>query len=229
MSQYYNQVSYGLTQPLITEAPKPIVALRAPTTHDINYALGTLWIQPKNTSSVAVNFAWVLTSIINNSASWLQIETGGGTGVFTALTVTGVSTLTGTTNINITGAATTNIGNGGTGAVNIGNATGGVSITGATGVTGTLTASTGLIATTGGVTATAGNIDAADGNIVLGTAGTYISMPGPVFIYSGAGAPANGLALHVGDMYINTTAASATTRLYIATAASTWTNITCAA
>ena len=55
------------------------------------------------------------------------------------------------------------------------------------------------------------------------------ALPGPVYIYTGAGAPGNGLALHVGDLYINTTAASATTRMYIATAASTWTNVTCAA
>lgn len=57
----------------------------------------------------------------------------------------------------------------------------------------------------------------------------FVALPGPVYIYTGAGAPGNGLALHVGDMYINTTAASAVTRLYIATAASTWTNVTCAA
>lgn len=67
-----------------------------------------------------------------------------------------------------------------------------------------------------------------------GTAGItmsapFVALPGPVYIYTGAGAPGNGLALHVGDMYINTTAASAVTRLYIATAASTWTNVTCAA
>lgn len=55
------------------------------------------------------------------------------------------------------------------------------------------------------------------------------ALPGPVYIYTGAGVPSNGLALHVGDLYINTTAATSTTRMYIATAASTWTNVTCAA
>ena len=67
-----------------------------------------------------------------------------------------------------------------------------------------------------------------------GTAGItmsapFVALPGPVYIYTGAGAPGNGAALHVGDMYINTTAASAVTRLYIATAVGTWTNVTCAA
>jgi len=57
----------------------------------------------------------------------------------------------------------------------------------------------------------------------------FTALPGPVYIYTGAGAPGAGLALHVGDLYINTTAASLTTRMYIATAASTWTNIVCAA
>jgi hypothetical protein len=67
-----------------------------------------------------------------------------------------------------------------------------------------------------------------------GTAGItltapFVALPGPVYIYTGAGAPGNGLALHIGDMYINTTAASAVTRLYIATGVGAWTNVTCAA
>lgn len=65
------------------------------------------------------------------------------------------------------------------------------------------------------------------GNLTV-LASPITSFPGPVYVYTGAGAPSAGLALHVGDLYINTTAASATTRMYIATAASTWTNVTCA-
>jgi hypothetical protein len=111
---------------------------------------------------------------------------------------------------------------GGTGATNIGNATGGTFVTGALNSTGTLSSAT-------AITATAGNITATNGNVILTAATTYISLPGPVRIQSGAGAPAAGLAVEVGDMYINTTAASATTRIYVATAAGTWTNVTCAA
>lgn len=93
---------------------------------------------------------------------------------------------------------------------------------------GSLVAGTSVTAATG-ISTTTGDVTASDGNFVLSTAGTYVSLPGPVKIMSGAGAPAAGLAVEVGDVYINTTAASATTRMYIATAAGTWTNVTCAA
>ncbi len=62
-----------------------------------------------------------------------------GTGIFTALTVTG------TTLINASGAGVTTIGTGGTGAVNIGNATGNTAFTGST-------------TTSGNITTTAGNV-----------------------------------------------------------------------
>lgn len=122
-----NFVAYGQNNgPLIQVNPFPIVAQRAPLTTD-KAPLGTLWVYP------ASNSAWVLTSIVANSASWENI--GGGAGVFTSLTVTpGPINLTGTTNINITGAATTTIGTGGTGAVDIGNTTGGTIFTGNVGL-----------------------------------------------------------------------------------------------
>ena len=230
---------------------------------------------------MASNAPYILTSVVNATATWLLLESGGGSGVFSSLTVTpGPISLTGTTSINITGSGVTTIGTGGTGAVNIGNATGNTAVTGSLSTTTslsattTITAGTGLTVTTGnalvstgditatagnivatagnitatagsvsagttvssgttmtagtGLTVTAGNATLTNGNLVLSTAATYISLPGPVFIYSGSGAPSNGLALHVGDMYINTTSSSAATRIYVATAASTWTNVTCA-
>ena len=226
MSQYYELINYGLNQPLIKNTPAPVIARRAPTTADNKYALGQLWIEPKNTSNVAQNLAWILTSVINNSANWLALVGGGGAGSFASLVVTpGPISLTGTTTINTTGSAVTTIGTGGTGAVNIGNATGNVAVTGTLTSTVGLTAGTSVVAGTG-ITATTGNITASDGNVVLSTAGTYVSLPGPVFIYSVAGAPSNGLALHTGDLYINTSAASTSTRLYIATGAGAWTYFT---
>lgn len=54
----------------------------------------------------------------------------------------------------------------------------------------------------------------------------FTALPGPVYIYTGSGAPNNALALHTGDLYINTTAATTTTRLYIATGAGAWTYFT---
>ena len=78
-----------------------------------------------------------------------------------------------------------------------------------------------MIAGTGDLTATVtgGNIDlTADALLLNG-----------VHIYTGAGAPAAGLALAAGDLYINTTPTGAADRMFIATAANTWTNFTCAA
>jgi hypothetical protein len=90
----------------------------------------------------------------------------------TGLTVTaGGAGITGTTNINTTGAAVTSIGTGGTGAVDIGNATGN------TAVTGSLTASTGLTATTGGLTASAGGA-AITGTTTINTTGAAATSIG---------------------------------------------------
>lgn len=136
------KVGYGLTNALQNLSPQPIVAKRAPLTTDIGAQLGQLWIYP------LTNSAWVLTSIVSNSASWESLG-GSGSGIFGSLTVTpGPISLTGTTTINTTGAAVTSINTGGTGALNLGNATGN------TAVTGSLTASTGLVATAGGIAAT---------------------------------------------------------------------------
>lgn len=252
------QQIYGIGSPIQNNFPFPQGLARALTTSDQGL-IGQV--------VVALGVPYMMTAYGSGSTAgqyiWTQLETSGGGGVFSSLTVTpGPVSLTGTTTINTTGSATTTIGTGGTGAVNIGNATGNTAVTGALAATGnisssagslsaftTITAGTNITATTGNIVATAGNIaasngtvtgdvgliattgniTASDGNVVLSTAGTYISMPGPVFIYSGAGAPSNGLALHAGDMYIRTDPAGATSRLYIATAASTWTNVTCAA
>ena len=235
----YNNQGYSITQPLTSIFIPPIVSNRAPTTAD-KAPIGAVWVNK------STNTYYVETSVVGNVATWVS-NGGGGAGTFSSLTVTlGPISLTGTTTINTTGAATTSIGTGGTGAVNIGNTTGN------TAVTGTLTSSAGITATTGNIVATAGNINATagsisagttitagtgltvttgnatitDGNLVLSTAASFISLPGPVFIYSGAGAPASGLALHTGDLYINTTAATTTTRLYIATGAGAWTYFT---
>jgi len=149
MANSFNLSSYCRNQPEFRISQPPIIALRAPTTNDIGYALGSLWIEPKNTSNVAVNSAWILTSVINNSATWQNIS--GGAGSFSSLTVVGATTLTGLTNINTTGAAVTNIGVGGTGAVNLGNATGNTTIS-------------------------AGNLNVANGNLALQTVGNKLQI-----------------------------------------------------
>ena len=202
-------IVYGFSQALTSVFPAPILSQRDPTTSD-KKKIGQIWI------NVSTSNAFIETSIINNSATWQEF---GGGGDFTSLTVNGLSLLTGTTEINTTGGATTTIGTGGTGAVDIGNTTGN------TAVTGSMTVSGNITSTTGEIEAMAGNIVASTGNLV----GLQLQLAGGITVQTGAGVPSSALALAIGDMYINTTAASPTTRLYIATAVGTFTNVTCAA
>lgn len=133
--------------------PRPIVALRAPTTAD-KANPGQLWVQPTDVAKTAVNRAWILTSIINNLSNWLEIEGAGGPGNFSSLVVTpGPVSLTGTTTINTAGAATTTIGNATAGAIIIGPST----VTGTFGVTGASTF-TGATVVVGSFTQSGGNI-----------------------------------------------------------------------
>lgn len=182
-------------------------------TTNINTAgAGVTTIGTGGTGAVSIGNATGNTSITGSltTSAALTVSAGG-------LTVTaGGLSAVGTTTINGAGAANTVIGTGGTGAVFIGNSTGNTS------VTGTLTS-------TDDITVTAGDFIASNGNVVISTPTRGLTLPGPVNIITGAGAPANGLALHVGDIYINTTAASAATRIYVATGVGAWTNVTCAA
>lgn len=107
-----------------------VIALRAPTSNDINYNDGTFWLN-KATLSAIVIYQKVAT--IAGVATWVQLASSStSSGSFTNLTAAG------TVNLNATGAGVTTVGTGGTGAVNIGNATGGTAITGAATVTGNL-------------------------------------------------------------------------------------------
>lgn len=128
----------------------------------------------------------------------LTVTSGGATVTAGGLTVTaGGAGITGTTNINTTGAAVTSIGTGGTGAVNIGNATGN------TAVTGSLTASTSL-------TATLGNITATNGNLVLNTAGNKLSVK------SGANASiGTSAAMTAGSVTVSTTAVKTASIIFL--------------
>ena len=58
---------YGLSQALIDVPLLPIVSLRAPASDD-KAAIGTIWIYKPN------NLAYVLTSVVNNVASWINIS-----------------------------------------------------------------------------------------------------------------------------------------------------------
>lgn len=203
-------VGYGLTNALLNVFPSPLVALRDPQSTD-KAQMGTIWVNK------AGNNAFVLTSVVNNAASWVGLA---GAGTFNSLDVTGTTNLTGTTNmvgttnINSAGAGPTFIATG-TGTLTMGNATAPVLIDGQLSVADKIFSGE--------------DVDILQGGIIIRNAGEGIQFPGPINMVTGAGAPDNGLAVNVGDIYINTTAATAETRMYIATGAGAWTNFTCAA
>jgi hypothetical protein len=212
-------VAYGLSQPLIPEAPAPIAAHRSPTTTDYA-AIGTVW------SNTLTSQVYILASIIANVATWILVTAGGGAGAFASLTVTpGPISLTGTTtintagaaatsignaastttilgptNINQTGAATTNINAAGTGAVNIGNATGNVTIP-------------------------AGNLVLTNGDISLNPAAN-IEWRGLSGIFAGTGDPNGIVFAPQGSLYLRDDGSGVNNRAYINTdGVSTWTAI----
>jgi len=147
-NQYINRVSYGLTQALINDAPRPVQAKRAPSTADTGFLPGTLWV------NLLTNNVYVLTSVIANAAQWLQISVGSGS--FATISSTGAFTLDTTT------AAANTLGNT-TGATSISMlvGTGGFSLDGVTNSTYAIGAS----ATTG--TISIGGTGAQTGTITL--------------------------------------------------------------
>lgn len=215
-----NQVlntAYSLGQgPLSPIFPPPVVSVRAPGANDIGYPIGQIWVVK------AAGAAYVLVNVAAGVATWLSIA-GGGAGVFSSLTVN-----PGPTNLSTVGNGAVTIGNAtNTGAVTISVGTGNFAING-----NAHTIAIGSDAAANTITI-GNNTGATSVSIQAGTAGItltapFVALPGPVYLYTGAGAPAGALALHVGDLYINTTAASAVTRMYIATGVGAWTNITCA-
>ena len=59
------RVAYGLTEPLLNVNPRPIIAARPPTGMD-KAQLGQVWIDVPNDA------VYVLTSIVDNSATWVN-------------------------------------------------------------------------------------------------------------------------------------------------------------
>lgn len=222
-------ISYGLTQPLIPGAPAPIISRRAPTVSDFATP-GTIW------TNILTNQVYILASIVANSATWVSVA--GGAGVFASLTVTpGPISLTGATTINTAGNATTSIGTGGTGLVNIGNATSG------TNISGPLTSSGGAIALNdagafatniasnpgtgvlnlgndaggtfiqGAVTMNNGNLSLTLGNLLIPVGDINL---GGVSILSGAGSPNGAIMAAQGSLFLRTDGTGVNDRAYIA-------------
>jgi hypothetical protein len=198
---------------------------------------------PTNLSTVG-NGAVTIGNATNTGAITLSVGTGNlaingngntiGIGADAAANTINIGNNTGATTVNING------GTAGAGAILIGTTANNVpvSIGSSTGLS-LITINGGTAGVTVGTNAvdhpvSVGSVTGASATTIRGgTSGVtltapFVALPGPVYIYTGAGAPGNGLALHVGDLYINTTAASAVTRMYIATGVGAWTNITCA-
>lgn len=218
----FNNSLYGFPQPLSNQAYPPIVSLRTPTTTDFA-SLGTLWIYKTG------NQAYVITSIVSNSATWLLLESSGGAGAFTTLTSTGNTALASGTGAtftagNTTGAinigsanttATTTIGNNtSTSTLNLKSGSGGINLTGATVVTGTLS-STGAttLATTGASNSTLGN--------TTGTSSVGISVGSGGFTVTGVAGSVMTIGTGVTTGTINIGTAITTGAINIGTSSTT--------
>lgn len=239
-TQQPQNVSYGLSQPLLVNAPSPVIAKRAPLTSD-HLAIGTVW------SNITTSTVYILASITNNLANW-AIVSEGGVGAFTTLTVTpGPISLTGTTSINTTGTATTNIGTGNGANINMGNATGLTTIMGdftvengtielnSTGIQETtigVAPGTGVVRignATGNTFIDSGDLVVSTGDVTVVTAARGYVLPTGCIVLSGSGNP-NGVTAFtapIGSLYLNHTGSSTTDRLWINTNGGTvWTFFT---
>ncbi len=152
----FNTVAYGLTQPGISIFPSPIASNRPPTTADKGQ-IGQTW------TVVPLNDYYVLTSIVNNLATWQLVAAGGG--ALNTITTNGGVVAPVAGNINLVGGGATNITTSGAGA------TATVAVISSPSFAGTTTVATGLISTAGNIVATAGQVNA--GTSI--TAGTFVN------------------------------------------------------
>lgn len=251
-------VAYGLSQALLNVFPSPIIALRDPGTGD-KAQLGTVWVNKVDDTgflltsivnnaahweafsgggvfnSLTVNGPTTLNGLTNiNANNNANTNIGNPLGTGDTSVVGNLVGVDATTQLFIAGlqAPLLNIG---VGQVTItvdavaSNFTGPISS--ADPITITANSPTALQVTVGGIqsnddiVSTSGNVVAAAGDVNC----VALNLGGPIQVFTGAGAPSNGSALHVGDFYINTTAATAATRLFVATGVGAWTNVTCAA
>jgi len=121
-----NKKALGAVNQLFVDgALVPVVSKYAPTAND-RADLGTLWIQPMDVAGVAVNDAWVITSVIANVANWANIS--GGAAVFNGLTVNGPSVLNGALTVASAGNAVNISTDAVANATTIGNVTGASSL-----------------------------------------------------------------------------------------------------
>lgn len=179
----------GSPQPnFIGYSVAPIISKRDPTTSDIGYPIGQVWVNKIDDTY------WVLTSVAAGAANWEDLSSNGSGSV---------GTLTGDT-----GTATPNAGN-----IQIAGTADEIT-TAASGSTVTISlpaaiTAPGSLTTTTTLTATLGDITATDGNLVLDTAGNKI------IIADGADASVGtSAAMTAGAVTVATTASSATALIF---------------
>src|SRR5580693_1705014 len=71
----------GATQPFVNLNPQYQLAHRAPTIYD-NYEPSTIWIEQTDINGNPVNTIWILASVQNGQANWVEVAPGGGAGTF---------------------------------------------------------------------------------------------------------------------------------------------------
>lgn len=194
LNRQRKNLAYGLGVPLQELSPQPVVSNRAPTTSD-KAALGTVWVYK------ATNAAYVLASIVANSATWTPLTVNAGATISTGnLTVTTGNIVVTAGDITATaGDITATAGDVVVSAGDIAATLGDI-----TAVAGTVTAGatvvggTGITATTGDVTCSAGDVEVTIGDVHL-AAGDVVADLGNISATVGtitAGSTITGLQLY---------------------------------
>lgn len=84
-------LAYGFSQPIVNVGVENITAKRAPTSKDM-MPIGTEWVD-NHTGNI-----YFITKITSGEATWLNA--GGGSGTFSSLSISGDTTIDGTTTLN---------------------------------------------------------------------------------------------------------------------------------
>lgn len=206
----------------------PEVQTRAPTTSDIRYPIGKIWIDRVGDAAYALTSISTITG--EPVASWAAI---GGSSVaisnvlgtanqITSSVVGGVATLSipaafqapgsvtaATGLIATSGGVTASAGNISASAGSVSASTTVTAGTGITSTTGNIVATAGAVSAGTTVTATLGAITATNGNLVLGTAGNKLE------IATGANASVGTATLVAGTVTVATTAVTTNSKIFV--------------
>ena len=183
---------------LLGEGTSGITSLAAAATGST--LMGSTGADPAFTGSPSFSGSVTAATGVIATTGGVTATAGGLTATGGGLTVTaGGAGITGTTNINTTGAGVTSINTGGTGVLNLGNATGNTSVTGS-------------LSTTTSLTATLGNITATNGNLVLNGAGNKLVIHASTAASDSIGTT---VAMTGGTIIVSTTAVKTASKIFL--------------